>query len=337
MKKTRFLLIVFTIILIAGLVACNQDQNKTEESFDSIVNLRSAAVMGDWVYHFKLDRSNPEATPGLYKTKLDNSKTELVLEDLGLFFIIEGDWIYYSSISQDKTDAIYKVKTDGTEKTKLADDTIMASMDGKGFQLDGDWLYYLSMNEEGSLYRVNIDSSNREKLEERSTNTFELKDDWIYYNVMEDSPRIYKMKKDGSENTLVFEENAMLMDLSDNYIYFSDESGNKLKKLNLDSLEIKDLNIDKIYLLQAKDNWIYYITQPDFPESDNQLYRAKDDGSEITKLTDDDSFFMKVSDDWIYYISIDEVSSYFKLNKMKTDGSSQETFKAEGILVFLNW
>lgn len=99
------------------------------------------------------------------------------MEDLGLFLVVEGDWIYYSNISQDNTDAIYKVKTDGTEKTKLADDSIMSSMDGKGFELYGDWLYYFSKNEQGSLFRVKTDGSDSERLAEGRSYAFDLKDD----------------------------------------------------------------------------------------------------------------------------------------------------------------
>lgn len=115
MKKTRVFLIFLIIILAAALVACNQEQIDTEEMSDDIVNLKSAAVMGDWVYHFKLDRNNPEVTPGLYKTKLDNSKSELVSEDLGLFLIIESDWIYYITMDEESYSfKLNKMKTDGT-------------------------------------------------------------------------------------------------------------------------------------------------------------------------------------------------------------------------------
>lgn len=325
------------MILVTTLTACVEDNNTKDGKSDDTVNLKSVAVQGDWVYHFKRDRSISQATPGLYKTKLDNSETALVTEDLGLFLILEGDWIYYSNITQDSTDAIYKIKTDGTEKTKLIDDSIMASMSGKGFELDGEWLYYLSKNEEGSLHRVKTDGSHRENIGEGYIYDFDLTDDWIYINIAEDGPRLYKMKKDGSERNLIIEENAVLMYASDNYIYFSDESGDNLKKSNLDGSDVKILNIDNIYLLKTQNDSVYYITQPKIPEPDNQLYRAKNDGKDITKLTDDDSFFMEIEGDWIYYISMDEESNSFKLNKIKTDGSEKELFKAEGILVFLNW
>lgn len=278
---------------------------------------------------------NPEATPGLYKTKLDNSETVLVTEDLGLFLIVDGDWIYYSSITQDDNDAIYKVKTDGTKKIKLIDDSIMASMAGKGFELDGDWLYYLSMSDEGSLYRVKTDNKDSEKLMEKTYN-FSIKDDWIYYSAGNDL-KIYKMKKDGSQNKLILEENAIVLYISDGFIYFSDESGNNLKRSNLEGSNVEELNINNIYLLSAKDDLIYYITKPAIPEPDTQLNKVKAGESEIFNLTEDDSFFMEVAGDWIYYISIDVPSDSFKLNKIKSDGSTKETFKAEGFFVFLNW
>ncbi len=337
MKKMSVWRVCIMVALIASLVACGVDQNDTEKNPDDTINLKSASIQGDWVYHFKRDVSEAGATPGLYKTKLDNSETERISEDLGLFLIVDGEWIYYSNIpfEQNEMGAIYKVKIDGTEKTKLVDDSIMASMAGKGFELDGDWLYYLSLNEEGSLYRVHIEGGDREKLSEGYG--FHLKGDWIYYNTFESGPRINRMKKDGSDDSVVFEEAAILLDVSDEHIYYSDESGNNLKKITLDGSAVEELNIDNVYLFQAIEDELYYVTQPAIPEPDNQLYRAKMDGSGITKLSDDDSFFMEVAGGWIYYISMDEASYSFKLNKMKKDGSDKETFKAEGIFIFLNW
>lgn len=337
MKKLRILLIFSMLILIAALAACGQDQKGTDNKNDEVVNLKSVAIQGDWAYHFKGDMRDPTAAPGLYKTKLDNSETIQISEDLGLFLILEGEWIYYSDITQDNTEAIYKIKTDGSEKTKLADDSIMLSMIGKGFEVEGDWLYYLSMKEEGSLNRIQIDDGNKQSLMEDQTFIFELKDDWIYYNVMEDGAGLYKMKNDGSEKSLVLEENVILMDVSKDYIYFTDESGDNLRRSNLDGTDIDGLDIDNVYLLQEEGDWIYYISQPNIPESDNQLYRFKVGEGDSMKLTDDDSFFMEVAQGWVYYISIDEASYSFKLNKMKADGSEKETFKVEGILVFLNW
>lgn len=46
MKKIRILIIILTIVLIAALTACGEDQNDIEGKSDYTVNLKSAAVRG---------------------------------------------------------------------------------------------------------------------------------------------------------------------------------------------------------------------------------------------------------------------------------------------------
>lgn len=336
MKWNKIFLTGLAIMMTAVLANCGKD-NGGEVTTEGVVNLGAAAVQGEWVYHFKLDRSSPESVPGLYKTRLDNSESVLVSNDLGLFLTVGGDWIYYSAITPDDTDAIYKVKTDGSDRTKLTDDSILYSMSGKGFQLDEDWFYYLSADDERSLYRVKTDGSKRESLAGEAL-AFYVQDGWIYYTAGMEAPELHKMKADGSENTQLLDENAILLDVSEEAICFWDEyeSGNGIKRADLDGAHVEKLELDSIYLLEEKDGWIYYITEPS-PDADNQIYRLKTDGSGKEKLTDDDSFFIKAEEDWIYYISMDREAESFWLNRMKNDGSEKEAFKAEGILVFLNW
>lgn len=337
MKRNKIFLMALAIILAAALVNCGKAEDNGGSNPDATVNLRAAAVQGEWVYHFKMDRSSAEAVSGLYKTRLDNSETILVSKDLGLFLTVEGDWIYYSTVTPDDTDSIYKVKTDGTGRTQLADDAVLYSMSGKGFQLEGDWFYYLSADDERALHRVKTDGSAEESLAE-SVMAFYVQDGWIYYTGGLEAPKLYKMKTDGSENGQLLDENGILLDVSEEAICFWDEyeSGNWIKRADLDGSDVEKLELDSIYLLKEKDGWIYYITEPD-PDADNQIYRVKTDGSGKEKLTDDNSFFLTVQEDWIYYISMDWDTGTFWLNRMKQDRSGTENFKAEGILVFLNW
>lgn len=198
--------------------------------------------------------------------------------------------------------------------------------------IDGDWLYYLNVDDESCLYRVKTDGSVRERITEVSVLTFYIKDEWIYctsYNIH----HIYKMKKDGSESSLIFEDDTatfvMLHDISDDYIYFIND--NSLKKFELNGSNINDIHIDGIWQIEVREDCIYYVTYTDAQGLFSEIYSAKTDGSGIERLTNNNAVAMKVIDDWIYYLSMDISSGSTKLYRVKTDGSSQETFKAEGI------
>jgi putative cell wall-binding protein len=110
-------------------------------------------VSGDWVYFMdaKPNDTQDDLFYRIYKTKKDGSgKAEMVLEDQVLDYNVYDGWIYY--LSDEENPELYKVKIDGTEKTKL--NTSGTAL----INIAGDWIYYISQNDD-NLYRVKIDGT----------------------------------------------------------------------------------------------------------------------------------------------------------------------------------
>lgn len=336
MKRNKILIIFLLILSAIILTNCGEAVNDNEKIGANTINLGAAAVQGEWVYHFKLERNPSGAVSGLYKTRLDNSESILLSEDSGLFLTAEDDWIYYSTIASNEPAAIYKAKSDGSERIRLSTDSIMYSMSGKGFQLDGEWFYYLSVNDDRSLQRVKTDGSTIETLA-GPTAAFYVHNGWIYYNTATEDSKLYRIKTDGSENSLLIEDNMMLLEVSDDHVWASDEQGNGIIRTNLDGSDVINIDLENVHTLVAKDEFIYYITQSSGPEVAFQIYRANNDGSGQEMLADDTSLFIETSGEWIYYISVESNTYSFWLSRMNNDGSNKETLKAEGIFVFVNW
>ena len=63
-----------------------------------------------------------------------------------------GDWIYYCNSSDGHK--IYKIRTDGTQRTKLNDDY------SKDINVVGDWIYYENISDD-ELYKVRTDGTQR--------------------------------------------------------------------------------------------------------------------------------------------------------------------------------
>ena len=68
---------------------------------------------------------------------------------------LQGDWIYYNQYNLDP--GLYKIKTDGTGKTKLSNDP------GRSINVVGDWIYYSNQNDEFKIYKIKTDGTGESK------------------------------------------------------------------------------------------------------------------------------------------------------------------------------
>ncbi|NLW48758.1 MAG: DUF5050 domain-containing protein, partial [Firmicutes bacterium] len=105
-----------------------------------------------------------------------------------------GDWIYYSN-SSDEWGLLYKVKTDGTQKTKLTDYPV------KFINVLDEWVYFSDnlFNEISYLIKIKTDGTNQTIISEEPAYGVILNDNWIYYS----NRFIYRMDKDGGNKSKI--------------------------------------------------------------------------------------------------------------------------------------
>ena len=173
------------------------------------------------------------------------------------------NWIYF--VGEDK--CIYKVRDDGTTKTKLSDNQTCNSQ----MYIDNDWIYFLSENDEKAgmkLYRVNTDGSQEQKIL-----TEQLQSDFL---------------------------------VEDNILFYVKDSDNSLQLFRYDilneekTIRIENLNCVKLSHITKHGDSIYYICKFSFEESGNLYeYDLKTESSrEILK----DIFSYNIENDQrIYY------------------------------------
>jgi len=106
----------------------------------------------------------------------------------------QGDWIYYRSNDDYR---IYKIKTDGSGRTKLNDD------ESYNLNVVGEWIYYSNGGDGNRIYKIKTDGSGRTKVNNDSSLNLNVVGEWIYYANQGDGGRIYKIKTDGSGNQIV--------------------------------------------------------------------------------------------------------------------------------------
>jgi hypothetical protein len=134
-------------------------------------------------------------------------------------FTVSGDWIYYNkwitnsdNLGKDGSvttvsglDGLYKIKTDGTEKTKLCDDT------ATDINPSGNWVYYINETDGEKLYKIKTDGTGNTKVcNDGASFGINVAGDWIYYKIrtffyfyFHYDGGLYKIKTDGTGRSKV--------------------------------------------------------------------------------------------------------------------------------------
>ncbi|WP_158606525.1 DUF5050 domain-containing protein [Paenibacillus ginsengarvi] len=193
---------------------------------------------------------------------------------------VAGDWMYYNPNNSYGHNYLYKMKLDGSGKTKLTDDN------AESIHVVGDWVYYTSRdkgaNVQQGIYKVRTDGTERTKISDAPASRITVDGDWIYYVDQELTRQqqhtnfyttlgIKKIKTDGNGETSLYQGNA-----TDSNRGAVDHSIHVLK------------------------DWIYFM-QPGDGEHPAVLNKIRKDGSQLTPLVSANFNSFVIVDGWLYY------------------------------------
>lgn len=207
---------------------------------------------------------------------------------------VAGDWMYYNPNNSFGHNYLYKMKLDGSGKTKLTDDN------AESINVVGDWVYYTSRdkgaNVRQGIYKVRMDGTERTKISDAPAGQITVDGDWIYYVDQELTGQeqytigfyktlgIKKVKTDGSGETSLYQGTE-----TDSMRGAVDKSIHVLK------------------------DWIYFM-QPGDGEHPAALNKIRKDGSQLTPLVSANFNSFLIVDGWLYYVENNE------LRKMSVEG-----------------
>ncbi len=237
---------------------------------------------------------------------------------------IQGEWIYYVDNSRRipglfSTD-FYKMRTDGTEITKLDQRLTVSS----NINIVGDYVYYRGWG--GYVYKAQHDVREATRLTEYSVQNIQVVNNWIYFSKREiggcAEHNLYRIRTDGTGEQMLTDsddDKRMHVNIVGDWIYYSNVSdGHKLYKVRIDGTEKTKLNNECSWYINVIGDWIYYSDWDDV----RNLYKIRTDGTNKTKLNNIHSGSINVAGEWIYYVAPpDLVSSYGALQRMRTDGT----------------
>ena len=221
---------------------------------------------------------------------------------------VVNDWIYYleRSASESQENALYKIKTDGTCKTKInyGSGNSLVCIDLQDIVVIENWVYlslYNKAENKTQLCRIKTDGSTAQKVLSISPRFFSIEDGWIYY-ADETYQKINKAKVDGSSEKVLYT------------IPYSNYS---------------------LYSINVSNGYVYFSNYSESQPTDKLgIYRMKTDGSDLVKLVSGSAKLLNIVSDWIYFeapgsSTLTYSNGEFKITiggssqilKLKTDGS----------------
>lgn len=244
----------------------------------------------------------------------------------GGYAAIQGDWIYYSTNIDYDYGSLYKIKTDGSEKTKVSDDN------PSFINVVGDRIYYcnhtyvygdVGFYSQYNIYSIKTDGSDRKQLNEDSSNAIIVVDDRIYYRNRDDTGyNVYSIKTDGSDRKKVTDVKEKSNGLGGirsfvmggDRIYYTVWYENGIHSVKTDGSDYKKVNDERSESFIVVDDLIYI-------SNGQQIYSIKTDGSDRkhiinSTVNSNDTYNLNIVGDRIYYISYS-----WRLYSINIDGS----------------
>lgn len=188
----------------------------------------------------------------------------------------------------------------------------------------GDWIYYRNDGDNGTLYKIRTDGSEKTKINYDYSYYINVLYDWIYYRNFSDGGSIYKISTTGTDRKKLNDDNSWYINVIGDWIYYQNDSdiGN-IYKIRTDGTDKTKLNDEVSWHINVSGDWVYYQNGSTIDgDSDRlKLYKIRTDGTDRTKLNDEASGFINVVGDWIYYNNGNDDGN--KLCKIRTDGTER--------------
>jgi hypothetical protein len=249
-------------------------------------------VVGDWIFYIKgrFDDLSYTIDGPIYKIRKDGSGREELYGNNATEMTVVGENIYFITYPEYR---LYRMKTDGSELTRLIDDISYY------LQYDEGWLYF-EIDQKNYIYKLNLATNSKPIKVMEAPEVYVISNDWIYYlswkeiDGLDRMDGLYRMGLDGTNVLKLFDQSAVNYTVTDDSIYVT---GRKMKR-----------NEDDV------DNYDYY--------------KMNLDGTEVSKIPLKDiehhnrSTVFGVFGEYIYYwYNGDE---WVDLARVKTDGTSEE-------------
>lgn len=285
--KLKWIVLAAVVIILAvtGILHWRNTRtiwNDTYVNGNTAGNLYNGGLFCE--YDGTLYFANPNDHFRLYSMPARGGKVKKLCDDVATFINVDEHYIYYARNGKASTDtsnfsflrwnnnSLCRIKKNGKGLKILDPDPAMY------VSLLGNYLYYLHYDTEKAtcMYRIKIDGSEKELVEEHPYFTCCTDGNTIYYNGLEEDRSIYALNAQTGSSSLFFSGDTWMPVVSDHTAYYMDPQNNYcLMRVDLNTRESRALTKERIDCFNITGSYIYYARN-----EDPALCRMKIDGSE---------------------------------------------------------
>ena len=244
------------------LYVMNSDCTKAEAlNTDTVSSLN---VCGDSIYYVRNNFSRTTIAAGtraqlfgVYRTNLKGQEAQMLYQTKSGIASLYGNFLYYQHYTDDEGMTFYKIKIDGTEETKISDNTYnpasvlngkiyfadtynnnrIATMDLKtnsisafytagSYMVDAasDYIYYIDLDKQYSLVRLNAATKTLEQLvsiPNAKVINFNRYGSKIFFQLEGgEQPGLYRVNTDGTQLEFIAAGNISHIHCTSQYTFF---------------------------------------------------------------------------------------------------------------------
>lgn len=251
----------------------------TQESVLSDLSVNYLNTIGDWLYFVEYSRYSGS----IVRMKTDGSQIGIIHDNPINELIVRDEWIYFTDSSNQSN--IYKIKIDGTELTKIGDETAI------GLNLSGDWIIYsheLSYEEpmgkdepeNSGIFKIKTDGTQKSTVTSDIFTSYIVDGDWVYYtsSQYQDPRMIKKVKLDGSQESVIAKTAAKLYGVYQGWLYYSDVTIEGFERIRTDGTKHEHIYGPLSFY------WVYFLNDKIvfFDTYEGKYKIMNPDGSGIT-------------------------------------------------------
>lgn len=193
-----------------------------------------------------------------------NQSIELVERIYPRAYVINGEWIYYISLYDNR---LYRMSREGNTKELISDDNCSEY----GLMVLYNSIYYINKDDGNSLYRINTNGKEKLKISQKGLNDFygnffSIGNSLYYYendvSMYKFDAISWKIEKLNSYEANFINKFTPQSRIYNGTLYYTNPEG--IFGMNLESKSILKISRANVYgEIMIEDNWIYYINKGD--------------------------------------------------------------------------
>lgn len=299
----------------------NTFQNDTTNEIVVSSLAKSTSEQGGYVFVLTVKENAVAALP----TSSD-SNIEILIEEQNRkqndgWYLIQDNWIYGLTWNDDGDGFFAKIRTDGSDYTKLLDVPVSDLFIQNGY------IYGVNdENDKQGIYRVRTSGEEGSLILEVNEADIQYDNGYIYYSTdkySQDSTQnichLYRCNLDGTNVEEILSKRVFCWYVFGDLVLYQDDLDNEsLHLYNMKTKSDQKLNDQTTFCPIYDGNKIYYAS-PGKDQENSSIWRVNTDGSENQKISD-----CKIGDrialynNYIYFENLDDKIRLYRIDK---DGS----------------